>query len=208
MFCSEDEQLPNDVGDLPNEEPPREGISASTSTLAGIAFREVRYRRYDKRLELAEYSVAIAESIKLWLSIVPWRVRILYGGEQLISMLGAEEGVLPWPPDPDSDYKLPGGSDQKAVGCIDSEATSIPVLRPGPEQCLPPCVGGAGDVHGSGDVKLLVEEDELPPSDVVQEFPSERIAGVEDDSCADGVSEKRSAEGTAYTAEDDVVYVG
>lgn len=191
MFCSEDEQLPGDVGDVPNEEPLREDISASTSTLADMAFREGHHRRYDKRLELAEYSVAIAESIKLWLSIVPWRVRILYGGEQLISMLGAQEGALPWPPDPESDYKLLGDSDQKAMGCIGSEAMSIPVLRPGPEQCLPPCIGGDGDVHSSGDVKLLIEEDELHPSDVVQVFPSERIAGVEDNGCADGVSDKR-----------------
>lgn len=197
MFCSEDGHLPSDAGDLPNEELPRDDTSASTSTLAGMALQEGCYRRYDKRLELAEYSVAIAESIKLWLSIVPWRVRILYGGEQLISMLGAEEGALPWPPDPESYYKLPGDSDQEAAGCIDSEATSIPVFRPGTEQCLSPCISCDGDIHSSGGVKLLVEDDDTPPGNVAKEFASERLADVEDDACDVGVSEKRPAEGNA-----------
>lgn len=55
---------------------------------------------YEKRLEIAELSIAIAESVKMWVSVVPWRVQVLYGGQLVLSTLKAEEEALPWPPDP------------------------------------------------------------------------------------------------------------
>ncbi|CAN0133580.1 unnamed protein product, partial [Hapterophycus canaliculatus] len=67
-------------------------------------------RQYDTRLELAEFAVAIAESVKLWVSIVPWRVRVLYSGKPVFSSLRAEEQALPWPPDPETRLGLDGAS--------------------------------------------------------------------------------------------------
>lgn len=211
VFCSEEEeQVSNVSGNLANEEPPRED-DASPPTVPGMAFREGRSRRYDKRLEIAEYFMAIAESVKLWLSVVPWRVRVLYGGERLLSKLGAEEEALPWPPDTESGYNRQGNTDQEAGGCIESEATLTPVFGPEPQPRLLLCAGGNGEGNISGDANFIVEGDELPPSsdDGVEKFPSECIAGAQHDACADDVSEKRPAESSsACIAEDDASYVG
>lgn len=59
-----------------------------------------RLVQYEKRLELAELSIAIAESVKMWVSVVPWRVRVLSGGQLVLWTLRIEEETLPWPPDP------------------------------------------------------------------------------------------------------------
>lgn len=77
---------------------------------AATSFRERCVRHYEIRLELAEYAIAIAESIKLWISILPWRVRVLYGNNCVLSSLGAEEEALPWPPDPKTLLRLDGAS--------------------------------------------------------------------------------------------------
>lgn len=78
-----------------------------------------RLVQYEKRLELAELAIAIAESVKLWLSVIPWPVQVLYGGQFILSSLRIEEETLPWPPDPgqlpDDDGEIIGGS----VGSVD-----------------------------------------------------------------------------------------
>ncbi|CAM9631445.1 unnamed protein product, partial [Laminaria digitata] len=77
-------------------------LATPSSVTAVSPVEPIRTRHYWKRLELAEISTAVAESLKLWLGIVPWRVEVLYGGEKLVSSLTAEEETLPWPPDPES----------------------------------------------------------------------------------------------------------
>ncbi|CAM9274564.1 unnamed protein product [Scytosiphon promiscuus] len=80
----------------------RQEWHASLPDSAVKPLRERAFCPYEARLELAEFTVAIAESVKLWISIIPWRVRVLYGGKPVFSCLRAEEEALPWPPDPET----------------------------------------------------------------------------------------------------------
>lgn len=96
--------------------------------------QENHIRQYEKRLELAEYAVAIAKSLKLWLTIVPWRVQVLYGGEQMISRLKAEEEALPWPPDPGT---APDTDNAQGKKCNESVGTRMPEFGPHEKPCTP-----------------------------------------------------------------------
>ncbi|CAM9224200.1 unnamed protein product [Ectocarpus sp. 4 AP-2014] len=101
VFCSEiDEQPAVECASVCTEE--AQGDTRVAPPIPVSAFsREHCVRQYETRLELAEYTIAIAESIKLWTSVIPWRVRVLFGGEPVLTSLSAEEEALPWPPDPD-----------------------------------------------------------------------------------------------------------
>lgn len=67
------------------------------------SYRDDRMKAFENRLEIAEYSIAIAESLKSWTAYTPWRVRVLWEGEDMLSTLGAEEEAIPWPPEPRED---------------------------------------------------------------------------------------------------------
>ena len=85
----------------------------------------IRTRQYWRRLELAKNYVAVAESLKLWLGIVPWRVDVLYDGNKLGSALAAEEETLPWPPDPESSTSTENVRVEGA-GCLGPDGGRIP----------------------------------------------------------------------------------
>lgn len=85
--------------------------------------RENRICAFENRLEIAEYSIAIAESVKLWMAYVPWRVNVLWDGTDVLSWLRAEEEVLPWPPEPetDADNEVPAQAEQ----CLDDDSIMV-----------------------------------------------------------------------------------
>ena len=88
--------------------------------------------RYEKRLEIAEFSIAIAESVKLWISVVPWRVQVLYGGKIVLSSLREEEEMLAWPPNP---WQVPETGGEQGAG-DDSEGV-LPSSGPHPQSGTP-----------------------------------------------------------------------
>lgn len=107
VFCLEQEGMPpaaespgscvKEVGDTTGQE-----SHASLPNSAATLLRERRIHHYETRLEVAEFTIAIAQSVKLWISIIPWGVRVLYGDMPVFSSLRAEEEGLPWPPDPET----------------------------------------------------------------------------------------------------------
>lgn len=138
MFCSEglrsaaqnkgaatildDDDNNNNNGQTPAQEV----LPAAPGSVTAVSPVDlIRTRRYWKRLELAENYVAVAESLKLWLGIVPWRVDVLYDGKKLVSSLAAEEEALPWPPVPESST---GNEDVQVEreGCPGSDGGRIP----------------------------------------------------------------------------------
>lgn len=118
--------------------------------------RENRTHQYEARLELTEFAIAIAESLKLWLSIVPWRVRVLYDGEQILSKLGAEEQGLPWPPHPDAELCSHAGDYLEGEGRTDNH---FPVFGPKPREMCdgPPLETGSGS--GGLTISICAEGD-------------------------------------------------
>ncbi|CAM9113005.1 unnamed protein product [Ectocarpus fasciculatus] len=101
VFCSEvDEQPAVECASVYAEEAKGHTPAAPPIPVSALS-RQHCVRQYETRLELAEYTIAIAESIKLWTSVIPWRVRVLFSGEPVLTSLSAEEEALPWPPDPD-----------------------------------------------------------------------------------------------------------
>lgn len=102
VFCSEEQQSTAEgMGpcSFETDEHVPQTLNAPPPNPATMSAQERSTCTFEKRLDLAEYAAAIAESLKLWLEIVPWRVQVLYEGKELIPTLGAEEEVLPWPPD-------------------------------------------------------------------------------------------------------------
>ena len=77
-------------------------LATSSSRIEVLPVELIRTRQYWKRLELADNAIAVVESLKLWQGIVPWRVDVLYDGQQLVSSIATEEETLPWPPKPES----------------------------------------------------------------------------------------------------------
>lgn len=53
--------------------------------------------RWERRKEIAECSLEIAKAVQAWLQLVPWRVRVLYDGQDMLCRLRADEVALPWP---------------------------------------------------------------------------------------------------------------
>lgn len=107
--------------------------------------RQGRVRAFEKRLEIAEYTIAIAESVKLWIAYVPWRVSPSWDGMDVLSRLGAEENALPWPPEPGPDEGMRLSAVPDSVEAIDSvdEDTVGPMSEPGVSR------GPEGDAAGS-----------------------------------------------------------
>lgn len=111
--------------------------SSAPPPVTGTSSQQRLLVQYEKRLELAELSIAIAESVKMWVSVVPWRVQVLYGGQLVLSTLRAEEETLPWPPDPGL---LPEGDGEIVGWSVDSQGEQNPVARPQQQGCTP-CTG-------------------------------------------------------------------
>lgn len=103
----------------------QEHHSTPPATAVGASSRRRRLAQYENRLELAELFIAIAESVKMWVSVVPWRVQVLYGGQLVLSTLRTEEETLPWPPDPGP---LPDADDngERLGESVDSEGEHEP----------------------------------------------------------------------------------
>lgn len=93
-----------------------------------------RMFKFEKRLELAEFSVAIAESVKLWMTVIPWSVNVLYGGKPVLSSLRIEEEALPWPPDPGASLDAEDGQARRNIAL---EGAAIPALKPQQQHCTP-----------------------------------------------------------------------
>lgn len=129
VFCSEEGEQPRmrHVGTdntLADDSTCQEHRSAPLAPATGEESSQQRCLvRYEKRLEVAELSIAIAESVKMWVSVVPWRVQVFYGGQLVLSTLRAEEETLPWPPDPGS---LSDADDEKLGEIVDSEGEHEP----------------------------------------------------------------------------------
>lgn len=140
MFCSQEEELSTtteraspcieDPGDATKDLCSARPASAPVE----LSSQDRRMSKFEKRLELAEFSIAIAESVKLWMSVVPWRVKVFYGGEPVLSSLRTEEEALPWPPDPGPSLDV---DDEQASENIASEGAGIPVLKPQQQHCAP-----------------------------------------------------------------------
>lgn len=112
--------------------------------------------RYEKRLELAEYSVAVAASVKMWLAIVPWRVRVMYHGEPILSRLRAEEELLGWPASPEP--VLDSGEDVRLTTAGALDEISMPVYDPhGPNARF---YAGVQAIEGLNDRGLSIPEEE------------------------------------------------
>lgn len=90
--------------------------------------------KFEKRLELAEFSIAIAESVKLWMTVIPWSVEVFYGGKPVLSSLRTEEEALPWPPDPGASLDV---EDEQASGNTAIEGPTMPVLKTQQQRCTP-----------------------------------------------------------------------
>lgn len=101
----------------------REHHPGPPATVTEAASQQRRLVQYERRLELAELAIAIAESVKLWVSVVPWCIQVLYGGQSVLSTLWTEEETLPWPPDPGP---LPDVDGEKIGGNVDSEGQQQP----------------------------------------------------------------------------------
>lgn len=145
------------------------------------------------RLEIAEYSLAIGESIKLWVAYVPWPVHVLHGGEDMLSRLGAEEEALPWPPE----------FEPEAVGGLDpdtNQAGVSPDISPlliGPQ---PRCDSGEEETFGEGVVAPGVKEERWysrTATDDTATDDSEQRAGKCDDACVNVVDGGNSTGGLA-----------
>lgn len=139
VFCSEEGEQPftehdNTDTNIADDNSCQEHPSAPPAPVTGASSQQRRLVQYEKRLELAELSIAIAESVKLWVSVVPWRVQVLFRGQLILSTLRAEEETLPWPPDPGP---LPGTDGDKMGGSVDSEGDQEPVARPQQQSCMP-----------------------------------------------------------------------
>lgn len=145
IFCSEEEELSTTERASTYIDEPDDATkdlhSALPAPATGVmSSQERRMLEFEKRLELAEFSIAIAESVKLWVSVVPWSVQVLYGGKPVLLSLRAEEEALPWPPDPGPSLDA---EDKQASGNIASEGAGIPLLRPQQQRCTP-CGGEEG----------------------------------------------------------------
>lgn len=99
-------------------------MSVSPSSVCSL---ERQIRRCQERQALADFSNAILDSLKLWLSILPRSIRVLYGGQHIVSKLEDEEQMVPWPKYPD--FKEAG---QKQVeGSITNlEEDQMPMFGP------------------------------------------------------------------------------
>lgn len=146
-----------------DEQPAVECASVYTEEAAGhtraappipvsASSREHCVRHYETRLELAEYTIAIAESIKLWTSVIPWHVRVLFGGEPVLTSLSAEEEALPWPPDPNQPGR--GCAQDGALTMRDSEQEVATH-----HQHRPPCDGTEDMTSCPGVVGCASEEE-------------------------------------------------
>lgn len=139
IFCSDEKEFSTTerTGScLENPETAGEDLHSARPAPHHTREASSQYRRmwrFEKRLELAEFSVAIAESVKLWMSVVPWSVTVLYGGEPVLSRLRTKEEALPWPPDPGTSLDI---EDKQLSEMIASEGAGTPVfLKPKQQHC-------------------------------------------------------------------------